>query len=233
MINHDISCENCKNKICTRRIPIFSELSMEEIDHLTDLIRRKVYNRGELIVREGDPVDSLTIINTGTAKGYRYNMDGKEQILHLYGVGDFFGEKSLLRVKKGNFSIEALEGVHVCSIHKDDFQALVMKYPHIGLKVMEALAFRLERLEQSIEALGTGTAQDRVINALIEFEKKFSHSGKDGRVITLPVSREGVANYIGLTRESVSKTLNQLQDDGIIEMIGNKKIRILQELTLE
>ncbi len=127
----DHNCEQCHNKICTKRIPIFSELRDHEIDQVTSLITRKVYNRGELLVREGgDMVDGLTILNTGKAKGYRYNAEGKEQILHLYGEGDFFGEKSLLRAKAGNFSIEALEGVHVCAIQKDDFQGLVKKVPN-------------------------------------------------------------------------------------------------------
>lgn len=224
------NCNACERKICTHKIPIFSELSEEETLHLMTLIRRDVYNRGEYLVRQGDWVDSLTILNTGTAKGIRYNEDGKEQILHLYGEGDFFGEKSLLRKKRGNFSIIALEGVHVCSIDKEDFQVLVTKYPHIGLKVMEALALRLERLETSVEALGIGSAEDRVLGALAEFELKFGRTTQEGTIITLPVSREGVANYVGLTRESVSKILSRLQEEGRIEMIGNKKILLNETL---
>lgn len=220
----DYRCAHCHNKICTHRIPIFSELSEDEIKHVIALIDEKVYNKGDLLVREGDLVETLTIINTGTTKGYRYNADGKEQILHFHGQGDFFGEKSLLRPKKGNFSIEALEGVHACSIDRQDFRALMIAYPHIGLKVMEALALRLERLEMSVETLGIGNAEDKVMAALKEFEKKFGTPTPKGSLIRLPVSREGVANYIGLTRESVSKTLSQLQENGIIEMIGNKKI---------
>lgn len=223
-------CRACRNKICTKRIPIFSGLSDIEIDSLTELIDRKVYNKGEVIVREGDVVDRLTIINTGKAKGYRYNKEGKEQILHLYDEGDFFGEKSLLRSKKGHFSIEALEGVHVCTIHKNDFMELVTKHPHIALKIMEALTIKVDRLEKTIESLGIGSARDRVIKTLIEFEEKYGVQTREGMMITMPISRAGIANYIGLTRESVSKVLSQLQDEGLIEMKGNKKILIKEDL---
>lgn len=218
------ACDQCNNKFCAKCIPMFSELSEEQMAYVIELIDRKVYNKGDFLVREGEWVDHLTILSIGKAKGYRYNAEGKEQILHIYGSGDFFGEKSLLHGRKGNFAIEALEGVHACSIHKDDFADLVAKYPYIGLKVMEALAQRLERLEQSVEVLGIGTAEDKVIGVIAEFKNKFGMATKEGTIITLPVSREGVANYIGLTRESVSKTLSQLQEDGYIEMMGNKKI---------
>jgi CRP/FNR family transcriptional regulator len=177
-------------------------------------------------VSEGDTVDRLIIINSGKAKGCRYTLEGKEQILHLYSEGDFFGEKYLLTDKEASFNIEALEKVHVCMILKDDFRQLVKSHTDIGFKIMEELSNKLERLENTIEQMSTRSVEVRVISALVEFANKFGEKVESGILVTLPLSREGIASYIGVTRETVSRSMNGLQDEGLIEMIGNKKVRI-------
>ena len=88
-------------------------------------------------------------------KAFRNTIDGREQILYIFSEGDFFGEKNLLRDQPSNYAVEALEETHVCIIHKNDFQKLVKEYPDIGLKVMEVLCQRLDRLENAVETMGT------------------------------------------------------------------------------
>jgi len=166
-------------------------------------------------------------------KAFRNTVDGKEQILYIFSEGDFFGEKNLLRDQASNYGVEALEETHICIIHKDDFQKLVKEYPDIGLKVMEVLCERLDRLENTIETMGTRTVGARVSSVLLEFADKYGKSSPQGTIIDLPLSREGIANYIGLTRETVSRKMSSMQDEGLIEMIGNKKVLLLNRPALE
>lgn len=131
---------------------------------------------------------------------------------------DKFADKSLY--------VEALEETQVCMIRKNDFEKLLIEYPGIGLKLIEELSGRLERLEDAVKNMGMKTVESRVNAILLEFAQKYGEEHKNGILVELPLSREGIANYIGLARETVSRKLSLLQDEGIIEMIGNKKIVI-------
>ncbi len=230
---HGDNCEKCRHKLCTKKVPIFSTLGEEELGKVSGLIIRKHYSKGELILIEGADFDSLIILNTGKAKAFRDTVDGREQILYIFSSGDFFGEKNLLGKQKATYNVEALEETHVCMIRKNDFRNLLRTHPDIGLKVMEELSGRMDRLESSIENMGTRSVEARVSAVLLEFSRKYGKPHEKGSIIELPLSREGIANYIGLARETVSRKMNYLQDEGIIEMVGNKKVIVLDIKALE
>lgn len=233
MSKYEHNCEHCQHQLCARRVPIFSTLDAEELGRVVSLIARKQYSKGELVVLEGSSLESLIIINSGQVKAYKDTQEGKEQILYIFSSGDFFGEKNLLRNQEATYNVEALEETHVCMISKTAFQQLLREYPGIGLKIMEELCSRLERLENSIKSMGTQNVEMRVNSVLLEFSTKYGKDHLKGILIELPLSREGIANYIGVARETVSRKMSHLQDEGIIEMIGNKKVIILDKEALE
>lgn len=233
MEKHDPNtCEHCQNKICTRRVPILSSLSMDEISRVVNLIVRKKYAKGEMIVLEGSKPDALIIIHSGMAKAFKDTSEGREQILYVFSTGDFFGEKNLLRNQKATYHVAALEETMVCMIRKNDFQLLLKDSPEIGIKILEELVSRIERLELAVESMGTKNVEARISSVLIEFDEKYGREHPKGRLVELPLSREGIANYIGVARETVSRKMSILQDEGIIEMIGNKKVVILDREAL-
>lgn len=229
---HNKDCLKCQHKLCAGRVPIFSTLGEEELNRISELIVRKQYARGELILVEGADFDSLIIINTGKTKAFRNTAEGKEQILYIFSEGDFFGEKNLLGKQTATYNVEALLETHVCMIRKSDFRQLLRMNPEIGLKVMEELTGRMDRLESSIEYMGTKNVEARVGAVLLEFAQKYGINHQRGIAVDLPLSQEGIANYIGVARETVSRKLNHLQDEGIIEMVGNKKVIILDRASL-
>ncbi len=226
-------CENCRHKLCARRVPIFKELNPEELNRVVELIVRKSYARGEIVMLEGSLQDSLIIINRGQVKAFRYTQEGKEQILYIFSEGDFFGEKNLLRQQEATYNVEALEETHTCMINKKDFHRLLREYPDISFKIIDELSVRLDRLENAIQNMGAKNIEARVNGVLLEFSRKYGREHPRGVLIELPLSREGVANYIGVARETVSRKMSHLQDEGIIEMIGNKKVVILDMQALE
>ncbi len=223
---NNCACESCHNKMCSKRVPIFSGFNNEEITRVSSLIVRRNYKKGEMIIMEGSRLESLIIINSGRVKAYRNTSEGKEQILYIFSEGDFFGEKNLLLNREATYNAEALEDTGICTINKKSFQELMREYPELSFKVMEELCSRLIRLENTIESMGTKNVESRLNYVLLEFADKYGRSDPKGIIVELPMSREGIANYIGLTRETVSRKMSLLQDEGIIEMIGNKKVII-------
>ncbi|NLZ82341.1 MAG: Crp/Fnr family transcriptional regulator [Clostridiales bacterium] len=225
-------CGRCKHDICMHRVPIFSALDEKEISNIADLINHRDYKKGELVVNEGDSMDSIIIMNQGSAKAFKYTIEGREQILYIFAEGDFFGEKNLLSSQTTTFYVEALQDIKTCSLSRSQFQKLVHKYPDIAIKIIDELGKRLARLENSLQSMGVRNVDSRLGSILLDFEKKFGVNVSEGTLIQLPLSREGMANYLGVARETVSRKLGQLEHDGVIRSVNNKSILITNKESL-
>lgn len=221
------NCEKCHHKLCVEKVPIFSGLNSEELSKVANLIVKRKYEKGELIIMEENPLENLIIIDNGKVKVFCYTIEGKEQILYILDQGDFFGEKNLLNNQNSTYNVEALETTHICMINKNDFQKLLITYPTISIKIIEELCTRMDKIENSIQNIGAKNIEWRINSLLIEFAERYGKATPKGIIVELPLSREGMANYIGTARETVSRKLSLLQDKGIINMIGNKQILIL------
>jgi CRP/FNR family transcriptional regulator len=227
------SCEECTGKYCARKAPIFSVLDNEELSNVMSMILRRRYKKGQVIFFEGDVSDKFFIINKGKIKIFKYNKEGKEQILYILSEGDFIGYLSLLKKGKVDFNAEALEDVSVCILTKDDFDKIVKKAPEMSLRILESLHDRLVSLENLVQTLSTKDIEARIAGLLKGFAKDFGKEGKEEIIIELPLSREEMANFIGVTRETMSRKLTAMEEDGVIELVGNKKIVIKDVKALE
>lgn len=226
MLEHQ--CKHCQDEPCIHKVPIFSSLNNEELMNIADLINHKVYKKGEIIIHEGEKSNSITIINHGSVKACRYSLDGKEQILYIFSEGDFFGEQNLLNERTSTYSVKALTQVKVCTLSKNDFQPLLYNHPEISIKILSELGDRMYRLENAMQGMGIRNVDYRIGSILLEFSDKYGSKVKEGILIQMPLSREGIANYLGVARETVSRKLGQLESDGIIRTVNNKSILLLE-----
>lgn len=219
-------CFQCTDKYCVSKVYIFSNLQPESFKKISDIIDTRKYRKGQVIFFEGDIEDKLYIINQGRIKIYKYNREGREQILYILSEGEFMGDKSLLKKGRFQFNAEALEETIICTITKDDFDTIVTKNTEITLKILEVLHDRLMNLENLIQNLGTKDIEVRIASVLLSFARDFGVECGKGILIDLPLNREEMANYIGVTRETISRKLTSLQDENVIELVGNKKLII-------
>jgi CRP/FNR family transcriptional regulator len=181
----------------------------------------------------GDRLDSVVIINEGSAKAYTYTPDGREQILYVFSEGDFFGEQYLLSNQTASYTVETLQSAKVCMLSKENFQNILIQYPNIGIKIIEELGGRMSRLEHAMQSMGVRSVDSRVCTLLLDYSEKYGKAVPEGILVHLPLSREGMANYLGVARETVSRKLGQLETDGIISSVSNKSILILDKTALE
>lgn len=223
------ACKKCKGRYCASKASIFSVLEEVQLKEITDKITRKSYKKGEIIFFEGDASDKLHVITTGKVKVFKYTKEGKEQILYIIGEGDFLGDLSLLKKDEFKFNAEALEDVDMCQLTKDDFDKVVKENPEISLKILEVLYERIFKLENLVQSLSTKDIESRISGLLLSFIKDFGIPQNNTVRLELPLSREDMANYIGVTRETISRKLNSMQEEGIIDLIGNKTI-VLKDL---
>ena len=125
--------------------------------------------------------------------------------------------------------VEALEDSGICTISKAQFQALLQQMPQIAIKMIEVMSHRLTKMEELVESLGINSVDKRVFDLISEYSIKFGRKTNDGILIQLPLSREEMANHLGITRETISRKLAKYQDEGKIKLIGHKQILLIRK----
>lgn len=217
---------------CAKRVPLFHSLSNEEIEKITKKVKHQYFEKGQLLTAEGQCADSLSIIHSGKVKLVKLTVHGKEQILHLLANGDFFGERNLFTNKEGNnFSAYAMEDTKICLLSKKDFDELMLANPEISMKLLKTIMDRLSHTEDLAKILATKDPEVRVAHLLNEFCTKFGTATEKGILIDLPITREEISNYVGLTRETISRKLSKFADMDLLTIIGNKQILVKNPAT--
>jgi CRP/FNR family transcriptional regulator, anaerobic regulatory protein len=223
-------CQTCSNNICARKVPLFASLSQDDILKVIEMIGHIEYKKGEFLFREGDASAKLFIVNQGKVKLSKLNKEGKEQILRIVSEGSFFGEYYVFSdYEPYNFSAIALSDVKICTLTKSHMDGLLQKHPEMNYKILSELSKKLIQTENLVQNLSSIDTTAKVAYVLLELASK--HGVAQGQVvrINMPINREEMANYAGVTRETMSRKLNQFVKEGIIETVGNKVI-IVKEL---
>lgn len=218
-------CEKCSNNICAKKVPIFSSLSDEDIKKVVRMTGHREYKKGDYLCHEGDITSALFIVNEGRVKLSKFNKDGKEQILRIISNGSFFGEYYLFSdYEPYNFSAIAITNVKICTLTKLDMDKIINEFPSINTKIMYELSKRLMQTENLAQNLSSNDYESKVAYILIELSEKYGIDTPSGVSITIPINREEMANYAGVTRETMSRKLNDFIKRGLIETKGNKII---------
>lgn len=216
-------CNNCRGGLCASKVPIFENLNRDELVEIVNKINHKEFNKGDVIFTEGNIANTLYFINEGKIKLYKYTKDGKEQILHILSEGDFFGELELIKPSKYGFNSKAIEDAKICTLTKEEMKDIMMKNPEIGIKVLETVGERLSKVENLVQNLATNDVDSRMAYLIIELMEKYGENVEGNISVKLPISREDMASYIGVTRETISRKLKKLEDENLIKIIGTKQ----------
>jgi CRP/FNR family transcriptional regulator len=199
---------------------------METVHALTAQMEHKRYKKGEILIKEGDRAEGFTVIQNGSAKAYRITGDGREQILYIFPANDYYGARFLLTEEEVPYTVEALEECEVCILSTEQFRSLLMTQPEVAVEIIEAMANRMRVLESAMQSMGGRNAEIRIASLLLEFRLPYGREVDGVTEITLPLSREGLANYLGLARETLSRKLNDLEEEGVITLVGSRVVRI-------
>ncbi len=222
----DCNCFKREGKNCIEIVPIFSNLTYEEMMEVARITNEKVFEKGEMIYMAGDKGDKLYVIHTGRVKITRFTDSGKEQVIRVLGQGEFMGELSLFSPMPLTDNGEALTKTIACMIDGEKLKELMKKYPTIAFKVMEELSKRLDTAENLIENISLHGVEKRLAEALIKM-------ANDKGEITLKMSKGDLASYMGMSQETLSRKLTAFQDMGLIKLIGHRRIILLDIDTLE
>lgn len=225
MDSNCMSC-TCLHDLCLSKVPLFASLDHANLVTITMQMQHKSYRKGETIISEGSHPLGFTVIQHGSAKAYRITADGREQILYIFPTHDYFGARFLFTEDAVPYSVEALEETHVCILSKTQLMQLLAEHPPVALELIEAMAHRMRRLELVVQSMGGRNAEMRIASMLLEFMDTYGQQTDKGMVVTLPLSREGLANYVGMARETLSRKLSQLEEEGVIAFIDSRQMLV-------
>jgi CRP/FNR family transcriptional regulator, anaerobic regulatory protein len=219
---------------CTRKVQIFEPLSNDEIFKIAAMTTHKKFKKGQLIIHEGEQLDSLFIINRGQIKLSKLTTQGKQQILHILKNGECFCELNILNPEEeSNFSAYAMEETEICILTKSDMDSIMEKNPSIVLKLLKTVSQRLMHAENLVHNLAISDPEIRLSYAILELCEKYGETTDMGIFIDLTLTREEIANYIGVTRETVSRKFSKFEKMGLISSLANKKLIVKNKVALQ
>lgn len=187
--------------------------------------RRRSFRRGEVVVHEGDPTDSLHLVRSGRL-GVRVTTPGGESaMLNLVVPGDHFGELSLFRGRQGarTATVLALEPAETWSVPAEAFHDVRRRHPEVEAVVVAALARRVEELSGRLLELLFDSLDRRVYRQLARLADVYADGTAAGEV-TIPLTQETLAEFVGGTRPSVNKILQRLAEQGTVRLARGRVV---------
>jgi CRP-like cAMP-binding protein len=208
-------------------VPLFNGLDRGEVQQFADLSREKTFPKGSVILFENDPGDSLYVIRSGRCKVVLIGEDGREVILSVLGEGTFFGEMALLDDEPRSAHVIAMEDSIVLALRREDFRQRLRSSPEVAIALLRELSRRLRRADDQIGSLVLLDVNGRVAELLVRLA-----ADEGGDKITRKLTHATIAQMIGSSRETVSRTMRELQDRGLIG-VTRQEITLLDRIGLQ
>ena len=200
------------------RVPIFDGMRTDELEKLLGVAQVRDYARGALIFSEGDPGNAMLILLSGAVKVHRLSPDGREVTLAILRAGDCLGEMSLLDGLSRSASADAIEHTTALEIRRDDFLRLLRSRPEMSLAIIQILAARLRQTDRRLEHLVLGDARSRVLGVLLDLAAGHGVPYSGGTKIDIRLTHQEIAELAGIARETASRILSELADEGLIQL---------------
>ena len=213
-------CAHCD----VRSRSVCSAIEDRDLSRLAALAQVIDIPRGKVFIEEGESADHFFNITAGTARLYKLLPDGRRQITGFARLGHFLG----LAVQKSyTFSAEAIEPVRLCRFSRPKLRALLDDFPAMEKRLLETANNELVAAQEQMLLLGRKTARERIASFLIAQRNCGEYPDTTPIVLHLPISRADIADYLGLTVETVSRTFSRLKTEKLIALGTSVEVIIL------
>lgn len=198
-----------------------SDAAQEVMELLAQWLQPRSYAKGAILWHEGDRADRLVLVDAGRLRAYRQLPDGRKVTVLQMGVGEVLGFAPFFAEGGYPASVETLEAVKIRFVVRNDLLR-AMREPRVAMALISFLAQRLRRAFDTIEQLSLHRALPRVAKALLPLMK-----GGDFRFVTVPQSSKAFAEDLGLAPATLSRTLAQLVQLGVLHRLGPRRFQVL------
>ena len=208
-------------------VPLLSGIGATELSRFAEDAREKTFAKGAVILVADDPGDSLFIVRAGRVKVVLVGEDGREVILGMLGVGEHFGELSLIDSRPRSAHVIAVEESTLIVLRREDFRRRIEETPAVAWALMQELSRRLRRADEQIGSLVLLDVDGRIARLLLDASAESA-----GPTIERRLTHQTIAQMIGASRETVSRAMRDFVSRGLITVV-RRQIRISDRAALE
>src|SRR5918998_3150725 len=209
-----------------RRVPLFSELSPEELERIARVAVPRSFPKGVRVFHEGDHSDACYIVRSGDLRVTREHPDGRAIALATLGPGDIFGELAMLDGEARSASVESLTDCELLALPAADVRRLLAEAPETTVKLVVALTRRLREANERIARQSFQTVPSRVAGVLSQLiAEEAPLEAREG--VTIRMTQADLAQLAGTSRESVSRFLAVLDRAGVVR-VGRGRVTIVE-----
>lgn len=216
-------CSSCP----IRHRAVCARCDEDELSRLNKIKFYRTYTAGQTIAMRGDALDVVASVVAGTATLERAIEDGRTQMVGLLLPSDFIGRPGRGMLQ---YDVTAVSDVTLCCFQRKPFEAMLVAVPPLQQRLLEMALDELDAARDWMLLLGRKTAREKIASLLMLIAKRtvLPDGGVMGDTsrLELPISRETMANFLGLTIETVSRQFTGLRKDGVIELDGNRIVQI-------
>ncbi len=212
-----VPCDRCK----ARDLAVCAVLDEQELQRFSAAATSARLEPGQTLFHEGEPAEEMFSLTEGMIKLYKLLQDGRRQITGFLMAGDFLG---LAFGRTYVYSAEAVTPVRLCRFRRAAFLRLLEEMPHLERNLLGRASSELAAAQEQMLLLGRKTARERLATFLLAIAER-QHRG-DREPVELLMSRSDIADYLGLTIETVSRTLSTMRRVGAITLDGKSRVYI-------
>ncbi len=224
-----VSCGDC----AIRHRAVCARCDTDELAQLEAVKFYRSYPAGAPIMWSGEAMDFVASVVTGIATLTQTMEDGRRQMVGLLLPSDFVGRPGRAAAA---YDVTAATDVVMCCFRKKPFEQLIVRMPHVAHRLLEMTLDELDAAREWMLLLGRKTAREKIASFLCILARREAalnpNAAKGGMAgvitIELPLTREEMADYLGLTLETVSRQISGLRRDGLIALVGKRGVRIDQ-----
>lgn len=208
--------------------PLFSGLPEDQLNEINQIAIDKFYGKGKTVFLEGDDCNGFYIVAAGKVKIYKVSFEGKEQIFHIYGPGNPFGEVPVFSGQKFPANAQTILKSHLLFFPRTAFVDLISKNPSLSLNMLAILSMRLRQFTVQIENLSLKEVPGRLASYLLYL----ANEQEQEDFVALNISKGQLASLLGTIPETLSRILAKMNNQNLIEVSG-RDIKLLDRIGLE
>ncbi|MEH6908451.1 MULTISPECIES: Crp/Fnr family transcriptional regulator [Neobacillus] len=213
---------------------LFRELNDFEITKISDIAITREWKKQSHVFLQGDPLENVYFIYDGKIKIYKSDINGKEQIVAIAKKGEMFPHVGFFR--KGDYPAyaEVLEPSTLIAIPISKFETVLIENPELCIKVFKVLGEKIVDLQNRLEEQILNNTYEQIIKLLIRLAQKHGKEQEDGTILLKSeFTNKDLANMIGTTRETISRTLTKMKKDELIEVDDEGNMIVDVEILME
>jgi CRP/FNR family transcriptional regulator, cyclic AMP receptor protein len=207
-----------------RRVPLFATLTDAEFQSLEHVFLVRSFPKNQVIFMEEETGKYMYIVLAGKVKITKATAGGKESLLAIHQAGDFFGEMALLDGKTSPATVSAMEDCRIATVSAHDFHTLLMRNEKVVKQIIQVLCTRLRQVWAQVQSLSYSTADSRIKAGILQLSQKHGVADSRGIIINLKITHQELAEMVGTSRETVTRTLARLQESGVLQIEQRRMI---------